>query len=60
MVWFYDFKQVNEYGFFQGYNGLIWIVVLLQVCTTFYATSIFFLSWDSIQNIVRSTCLRAT
>ncbi|MCP9264257.1 UDP-N-acetylglucosamine transporter [Dirofilaria immitis] len=30
MVWFYDFKQVNEYGFFQGYNSIIWIVVLLQ------------------------------
>ncbi|CAG9529704.1 unnamed protein product [Cercopithifilaria johnstoni] len=30
MVWFYDFKQVNEYGFFQGYNSVIWIVVLLQ------------------------------
>ncbi|VDK82190.1 unnamed protein product [Onchocerca ochengi] len=30
MVWFYDFKQINEYGFFQGYNSVIWIVVLLQ------------------------------
>ncbi|OZC05248.1 UDP-galactose transporter, partial [Onchocerca flexuosa] len=31
MVWFYDFKQINEYGFFQGYNSIIWTVVLLQV-----------------------------
>uniref|UniRef100_A0A0R3RYX1 UDP-N-acetylglucosamine transporter n=1 Tax=Elaeophora elaphi TaxID=1147741 RepID=A0A0R3RYX1_9BILA len=30
MVWFYDFKQVNKYGFFQGYNSIIWTVVLLQ------------------------------
>ncbi|EJD74349.1 UGT1 protein [Loa loa] len=30
MVWFYDFKQVNEHGFFQGYNSIIWTVVLLQ------------------------------
>ncbi|VDN95347.1 unnamed protein product [Brugia pahangi] len=30
MVWFYDSKQINEYGFFQGYNSIIWIVVLLQ------------------------------
>ncbi|KAL3993791.1 Nucleotide-sugar transporter family protein [Acanthocheilonema viteae] len=30
MVWFYDSEQVNEYGFFQGYNSIIWIVVLLQ------------------------------
>uniref|UniRef100_A0A915Q4G5 UDP-N-acetylglucosamine transporter n=1 Tax=Setaria digitata TaxID=48799 RepID=A0A915Q4G5_9BILA len=30
MVWFYDFEKVNELGFFQGYNSLIWTVVLLQ------------------------------
>ncbi|KHN81593.1 UDP-N-acetylglucosamine transporter [Toxocara canis] len=30
MVWLYDSEKVNENGFFQGYNNIIWIVVLLQ------------------------------
>jgi len=29
-VIFYDFQAVREKGFFQGYNHVIWIVVLLQ------------------------------
>lgn len=30
MVWLYDSEKVAENGFFQGYNTIIWIVVLLQ------------------------------
>ncbi|VDM25848.1 unnamed protein product [Toxocara canis] len=30
MVWLYDSEKVNENGFFQGYNNIIWIVVILQ------------------------------
>uniref|UniRef100_F1L884 UDP-N-acetylglucosamine transporter n=1 Tax=Ascaris suum TaxID=6253 RepID=F1L884_ASCSU len=30
MVWLYDSGKVSENGFFQGYNSVIWIVVLLQ------------------------------
>jgi len=29
-VLFSDFKAIREHGFFQGYNSVIWIVVLLQ------------------------------
>ncbi|VDM29014.1 unnamed protein product [Toxocara canis] len=36
MVWLYDSEKVNENGFFQGYNNIIWIVVLLQVCYDFF------------------------
>jgi hypothetical protein len=31
MTWVYDWEQVGQYGFFQGYNSVIWTVVLLQV-----------------------------
>lgn len=30
MVYTYDGAAVSKYGFFQGYNSIIWIVVLLQ------------------------------
>jgi len=30
MTWLYDWSEVKENGFFQGYNSIIWIVVLLQ------------------------------
>uniref|UniRef100_A0A915CVT4 UDP-N-acetylglucosamine transporter n=1 Tax=Ditylenchus dipsaci TaxID=166011 RepID=A0A915CVT4_9BILA len=30
MTWLYDREAVNKYGFFQGYNWIIWVVVLLQ------------------------------
>jgi len=30
MVYAYDGVAVSENGFFQGYNGIIWVVVLLQ------------------------------
>lgn len=30
MTWFYDWGQVREWGFFHGYNSVIWTVVLLQ------------------------------
>ena len=31
MTWLYDREAVSKDGFFQGYNSIIWIVVLLQV-----------------------------
>lgn len=31
MTWLYDREAVSQNGFFQGYNLVIWIVVLLQV-----------------------------
>jgi hypothetical protein len=31
MVYAYDGAAVSKDGFFQGYNSIIWIVVLLQV-----------------------------
>ncbi|KAK0393841.1 hypothetical protein QR680_000424 [Steinernema hermaphroditum] len=30
MCWLYDSEKIGTDGFFQGYNGVIWIVVLLQ------------------------------
>jgi solute carrier family 35 (UDP-sugar transporter), member A1/2/3 len=27
-----DYTKVTEHGFFQGYNTIVWIVILLQVC----------------------------
>lgn len=27
-----DYAKVTEYGFFQGYNSIVWIVIILQVC----------------------------
>ncbi|KAI1725184.1 nucleotide-sugar transporter domain-containing protein [Ditylenchus destructor] len=30
MTWLYDWEAVQENGFFQGYNWVIWVVVLLQ------------------------------
>ncbi len=30
-VYGYDYKKVTEDGFFQGYNSVVWTVILLQV-----------------------------
>uniref|UniRef100_A0A914HYV7 Trafficking protein particle complex subunit 5 n=1 Tax=Globodera rostochiensis TaxID=31243 RepID=A0A914HYV7_GLORO len=30
MTWIYDWGQVQQWGFFQGYNWIIWLVVALQ------------------------------
>ncbi|KAK5977002.1 UDP-N-acetylglucosamine transporter [Trichostrongylus colubriformis] len=30
MCWFYDYRAIQKDGFLQGYNNVIWIVVLLQ------------------------------
>uniref|UniRef100_A0A1I7TG37 EamA domain-containing protein n=1 Tax=Caenorhabditis tropicalis TaxID=1561998 RepID=A0A1I7TG37_9PELO len=30
VCWLYDWQAINDDGFLRGYNGIIWIVVLLQ------------------------------
>lgn len=30
VCWLYDSQEINEDGFLRGYNGIIWVVVLLQ------------------------------
>lgn len=32
MCWMSDADAIHKNGFFQGYNNIIWVVVLLQVC----------------------------
>ncbi|KAK6017605.1 UDP-galactose transporter [Ostertagia ostertagi] len=38
MCWLYDYEAIQKDGFLQGYNNIIWIVVMLQVLLVLLST----------------------
>lgn len=45
-VYIYDGEQLSKNGFFQGYNKLTWIVVVLQVRYLVLYVSVKLGTWD--------------